>query len=116
MKTTQTQHTPGPWEVESGMVQTVREHTCKVANCGVHIPIAHMDRTANNGTLPVERDANARLIASAPDLLAAATAAFQWLDYVRRWPGGQDILIETQPGGFGLDKLQAAIRAAEGGR
>ena len=54
----ETKHTPGPWEVDSGMVQTCDE-----------TPIAHMDRTIGNGTMPVERDANARLIAAAPDLL-----------------------------------------------
>lgn len=63
-------HTPGPWEVESGMVQTVLEHKCKLKGCGVHIPIAYMDRTLGNGTLPVERDDNARLIAKAPEMLA----------------------------------------------
>lgn len=55
-----TQHTPGPWRVCSGMVETARG-----------IPVAHMDRAPGNGTQPVERDANARLIAAAPELLAA---------------------------------------------
>jgi hypothetical protein len=64
-------HTPGPWEVSSGMVQTIREHECKLPGCGTHIPIAYMDRTPGNGTLPVERDCNAHLIAAAPDLLYA---------------------------------------------
>lgn len=60
--------TPGPWEVCSGMVQTVAEHNCKTPGCGVHIPIAYMDREAGNGTMPVERDANAYLIAAAPEM------------------------------------------------
>ena len=68
--TTKVTYTPGPWEVESGMVQTVCEHDCKLeVKCGVHIPIAWMDREA--GTLPCERDANAHLIAAAPELLEA---------------------------------------------
>lgn len=62
-------HTPGPWVVCSGMVETVPTDTPHHEHCG--IPIAHMDRTPGNGTLPVERDANARLIAAAPDLLTA---------------------------------------------
>lgn len=65
-------HTPGPWEVDSGMVQTVAEHDCKTPGCGVRVPIAYMDRKPGNGTLPVERDANAQLISAAPDLLDAA--------------------------------------------
>jgi len=72
-----TMHTPGPWEVNSGMIQTVREHACKTPRCGVHIPIARMDREPNNGTLPIERDANAHLIAAAPDLLEACQRAFR---------------------------------------
>jgi hypothetical protein len=52
-------HTTGPWQVSSGMVETVSG-----------VPIAHMDRTAGNGTLPVNRDANAYLIAKAPELRA----------------------------------------------
>jgi hypothetical protein len=64
-------HTPGPWEVDSGMVQTVTEHTCKTPGCGVHIPIALMDRNPDNGTVPTERDANAYLIAASPDMFDA---------------------------------------------
>ena len=53
-------HTPGPWQVVSGAVQTEKG-----------IPIAKMDREVGNGTVPTERDKNAHLIAAAPDLLAA---------------------------------------------
>lgn len=60
-----TGHTPGPWQVSSGMVETVAEHSCKIPGCGVHIPIAYMDRELGNGTMPVERDYNAKLIAAA---------------------------------------------------
>lgn len=57
----QPEYTPGPWRMSSGMVETV-----------TGIPIAWMDREPGNGTLPVERDANARLICAAPDLLETA--------------------------------------------
>lgn len=60
----ETKHTPGPWRVSSGMVETE-------ANS---LPIAWMDREPGNGTLPVERDENARLIAAAPELLSALKA------------------------------------------
>lgn len=76
--------TPGPWEVDSGMVQTVREHEhegCKVrGGCGVHIPIAYMDRKPDNDTTPCERDSNAHLIATAPELLAACELALRFVE------------------------------------
>ena len=68
---TTTGHTPGPWKVVSGAVET-----------GSGIPIASMDRESGNGTLPVERDENARLIAAAPDLRSACSSALAFvLDY-----------------------------------
>ena len=59
MKTT---FTKGPWKVESGMVFTEDG-----------IPIARMDREPGNGTSPVERDENARLIAKSPRMYQALT-------------------------------------------
>ena len=53
-------HTPGPWTVITGAVYTPNG-----------TPIAMMDRESGNGTRPVERDANAKLIAAAPALLSA---------------------------------------------
>lgn len=47
-------HTPTPWKVVSGMIET---------EAGV--PIAHMHREPGNGTLPVERDENADFIVRA---------------------------------------------------
>lgn len=58
-------HTPGPWRVSTGSVYVDDGEEWPT------IPIAHMDREIGNGTKPVERDANARLIASAPSLLSA---------------------------------------------
>ncbi len=56
--------TPGPWMLVNGAVYKQRgDHKMLVT-------IAHMDR-AEHHTKPVERDANARLIAAAPDLLEA---------------------------------------------
>lgn len=45
------EHTKGPWIVVSGAVETMDG-----------IPIAYMDREIGNGTLPVERDENAKFI------------------------------------------------------
>jgi len=57
-----------PWRVNSGMVETKQG-----------VPIAHMDRSYDNGTLPVERDANAKAIAALPELIDV----LQWVK--RRW-------------------------------
>ena len=61
-------HTPGPWVYSDGMVW---KHRPPEPNRTVEaIPIARMDREPGNGTLPVERDDNARLIAAAPETAA----------------------------------------------
>ena len=68
-----TDHTPGPWIVENGTVY-------KRSGVRVTVPIARMDREAGNGTRPVERDCNARLIASAPELLKALIEIYKWAE------------------------------------
>ncbi len=65
-------YTSGPWTYHSGMVW-------KADGSEDGIPIARMDRSTPS-TEPTERDANARLIASAPELLEACQAALKVLD------------------------------------
>jgi hypothetical protein len=84
-------HTPGPWEVTSGFVQTPEE-----------IPICHMDREPGNGTLPVERDRNADLIADAPgmmQLLKAVAATYRTFRGVpkeqQEWTPLDDEILEA---------------------
>lgn len=63
-------HTKGPWVCHSGMVwKDGPDVYPKGENNG--IPIARMDRELGNGTVEVERDCNARLIAQAPEMLKA---------------------------------------------
>ena len=69
-----TQHTPGPWIMHSGMVWKDGPDVYPKGKGLDGIPIARMDRERENGTMPCERDANARLIAAAPELLAACEA------------------------------------------
>ena len=102
-------HTPGPWQCVSGAVET------RIGPQGAApgIPIASMDREPGNGTLPVERDANARLIAAAPDLLEAAKAMVTderdcWCVYDGEIPGVVGAHI------CGHCELRAAIAKAEG--
>ena len=66
-----TKYTPGPWICHSGMVW-------KPDDTGDGTPIARMDRDTDK-TAPTERDANARLIAAAPELKAALVECVQVL-------------------------------------
>jgi len=61
-------HTKGPWKVENGSVYT---HDQK--------RIALMDREEPQ-TSPIERDTNAQLIASAPDMLEVLEAVLAMVD------------------------------------
>ena len=88
-----TEHTPGPWTVVSGAVETTEMGG---------IPIANMDREPGNGTLPVERDANARLMATAPELLDICQ------HIMSVYIGPQPMSTDT------LDMLRAAIAKATG--
>ena len=60
------QHTPGPWDVYGGEIGTAPDATLAVV-CAL---------SGNDGDN--EEDANARLIAAAPDLLAALEALARW--------------------------------------
>lgn len=92
-------HTPGPWETGSRMTRV------EVWPKGWNVPMLVADchpkglHCADNEQ---ERVANARLIASAPELLAALRRALGWL--------------ETHPSivGVALDESRAAIAKAEG--
>ena len=72
-----TKHTPGPWEVTSmGIAEGVRTHIVirQTPSGSVHNPVATALDAHPCGD-PQTRDANARLIAAAPDLLEACQLA-----------------------------------------
>jgi hypothetical protein len=71
---TKTTHTPGPWQVNSGAVETVSG-----------IPIARMDREPSNGTMPVERDCNAYLCAASPEMLYTLEELVKWAEFMGGW-------------------------------
>jgi len=73
--TTKTQHTPGPW-AQSG--QTIRSASgINIARTAFDFAVDQSEDAQWNGGGPLEPEAaaNAALIASAPNLLAAAEAA-----------------------------------------
>ena len=95
-------HTPGPWVVAYGSVYRDLPGICE--NGGIRI--AQMDRSEPH-TAPTERDANARLIAAAPELLAALESAANQFDFaVRALAQGQTVSISS------LQNCAAAARAA----
>jgi len=105
----QAQHTPGPWRVTHGL-----EGDLYVASKhGGYVPIRTPFRTGaftRGGTdrsahTDAELDANARLIASAPDLLAACQAALGELTDPNRGPSGPEPTIAT---------VRAALAKARG--
>ena len=99
MKTKNAQHTKGPWNLEKHAVELcylVRNDEYGMATLATVSSGKREDGTSG--------DANARLIAAAPDLLAACQEA---LDYLGR-------IDEGSEGCELRDSLRAAIAKAEG--
>jgi hypothetical protein len=89
-----TQHTPGPWFAGTGWVGAGQIKDGRV--------IARVDNYPYGNS-----EANARLIAAAPDLLAAMLDLIQQLEGIGipDWHGAE---------GLTLEQARAAIAAAEG--
>lgn len=90
-----TRHTPGPWKVEGRMIlgRAFTGSWCAIAD-NLH------------GGNPTELDANAHLLASAPDLLASLK------EFVALYDGTRDMLGTSVLGK--LERAEAAIAKAEG--
>lgn len=107
-------HTPGPWRVED---PPMNDHGASLAIMGpgkadrTQLYIAEVwkiDDTAREMAMDAEGKANARLIASAPDLLKACKATLPFLETEdhRRIPGRGDCPLTAM--------LRKAIAQAEG--
>lgn len=98
----QTKHEPGPWITHGDLIGTAK---CDWWHEGNELVIAKALRYG--GTRPT--DANARLIAAAPELLEACKSAVPFLkDHV-------SLTIHDGPSDrIALDKIEAAIAKAEG--
>lgn len=93
---TKTTHTPGPWEVSEG-----RGFRSIKASDGGHVIASDQGEFTGNW------EANARLIAAAPDLLEAAKHTLSVLE-------GTGTKIEGRENFIGIPALRAAIAKAEG--
>lgn len=90
-------HTPGPWK-RIGVTVEAPNHI-HIATC-VHSSWARLQAVAN-----------ARLIAAAPELLAAARSVVaKWDETLADYPGAEPILGWPAE----IDKLRAAIAKAKG--
>ena len=102
-------HTPGPWYVSqpNGTTDDNVSHSICVPFCR----LADVQEVGRLG----ESEANAALIAAAPELLAACMAAQLALAEMARSAGD---VTEWNEGGYAYEaahKLRAAISLAEGG-
>jgi len=95
-----TKHTPGPWGWEEGTPTITKEWNGMKA-CVAQVKGADLHWHEDRRMASVEAGANARLIAAAPDLLAAAQQA-------------ESILAVTEPHSAMLQALRAAITKALG--
>lgn len=95
-----TKHTPGPWEIDGEYVQQVGQMGLAICD------VMNMDEGGSKGWYsgPVT-EANKRLIAAAPELLAQAEKHLAWLSKITDWAGADDP---------DLDGLRAAIAKAKG--
>ena len=102
---TVSEHTPGPFEVRT------YDHlkSYEIRSPHRHWPIARVMRSAGRGPLGIsegEAEANARLIAAAPDLLEACEAALGFVEELEQ----RGIVADWSR----KDQLRAAIDKARG--
>ena len=95
------QHTPGPWKVKAGTnaVLAGRKQICSHVNAASALPVNMLEDQEI-------AQANARLIAAAPDLLEALKGVLK----VERGSSGR-IILE----GWHEEAIRAAIAKATGG-
>ena len=87
------QHTPGPWTASAPDHESMPANRCGGSDIAIHAPSGGYG-IATPGVMTLatvyDSEANARLIAAAPDLLAAAELAVAWAEQVpapyRDWP------------------------------
>lgn len=101
-----TTHTPGPWRVGGNSVTNGVQIFKDSDYPALSEPICTMPRKG------VGRSANARLIASAPDLLAALQGLFEHCSMVhKRWGDGSN----QREADAAIAAAREAIRKATGG-
>ena len=105
-------HTPGPWRLEEVVDRSIK-HLCPVADVDGFslLTVVHTEGNDGNECIPfaaVYRDADARLIAAAPELLDACRMVLFLEHLGGMLPGVKEIVQEA------VNKARAAIAKAEG--
>ena len=103
---TASEHTPGEWTLGKGLF-TVRE----AADSSFSGFICRTRIAGEPHRTDGEDHANARLIAAAPDLLAALEESLTWMETYQRQTG----TAEHGPLGHSITKARAALARAKGG-
>lgn len=85
----ETKHTPGPWRVENHRFKTTTESRWTVWSGSE--AIAWTNGTDDESEL-AQQEANARLIAAAPELLAACKNMLEWARRVKQINPGPEIV------------------------
>ena len=110
-----TKHTPGPWKVYTVLdeVDQIERQVIAVSMgpCHAEKHVAHI--CTWGGSPEPEATANAKLIAAAPQLLAACQEVFDWLD--QWYDGAPDSSPLALEAGRFRDNLQYLIEKATGG-
>jgi hypothetical protein len=106
-------HTKGPWRVDEtkalGAYGVWTDYATHPGHDGAGYPsqVCSMGPTTRSEITREQRDANARLIAAAPDLLAALRSLYGWKHCMRT--------VEPDQLEAALAAAMAAIAKAEGG-
>lgn len=98
-------HTPGPWSVIDNnwdFSSVYGPDDCLIAEVQIHSSVTE----ENQHELEPVKEANARLIAAAPELLSALKMAQVWLKMALVWLDAD--------GRFDMQGINAAIAKAEG--
>jgi len=101
-------HTPGPWSVKDSDTVVGPAGNVVAECCGYSVKATTPEQQSQGG-----REANARLIAAAPELLTACKAANLLIEYLRARLRGDDMgRLDVE---YHAAKIPAAILKAEGG-
>jgi len=108
------EHTPGPWRIVRSL-DRLNPNDVGIACDGIQTVLAecYAEFHARGDIRPAEALANARLIAVAPELLAACQRATPWLGKMIA-DGGHLAAVLPQDAVRSLEMLEAAIAKATG--
>ncbi len=101
----QVEHTPGPWHVER---DGTMNPTIRVENGGTIAKLID-----SNPSIFFDHEANARLIAAAPDLLAALESAIEQIEGmgIEEWAGAEGLDLAAARAALTLARGEGATRA-----